>query len=199
MCPPADMFELAGVAGPLIEDYSHGMRQKLSFAACFLHDPKIVIVDEPWVGLDPKNIRFVKNFLRQKCRETGLTVFMSTHTLAIAEEIADLIGIINHGIFKSGGTVADIKTSPPPRFAGGCFWRLPGERGNSAPSRETAAVRGVTPGHESDLDHYSAKIRIARHEVAGVRNQSKLKVGVITVSATMLWIGAFVFFHMGFR
>lgn len=107
--PLLDMFEIAHVADRLIEDYSHGMRQKLSFAACFLHDPKIVIVDEPWVGLDPKNIRFVKNFLRQKCREEGLTVFMSTHTLAIAEEIADLIGIINNGALKALGTVDEIK------------------------------------------------------------------------------------------
>ncbi|NLV44497.1 MAG: ABC transporter ATP-binding protein [Candidatus Hydrogenedentes bacterium] len=104
-----EMFELAGVADQLIEDYSHGMRQKLSFASCFLHNPGIVIVDEPWVGLDPKNIRFVKNFLRQQCRETGLTVFMSTHTLAIAEEIADLIGIINNGRLQALGAVADIK------------------------------------------------------------------------------------------
>jgi len=104
-----EMFEIAHVADQLIEDYSHGMRQKLSFASCFLHNPSIVIVDEPWVGLDPKNIRFVKNFLRQQCRETGLTVFMSTHTLAIAEEIADLIGIINNGTLKALGTVAEIK------------------------------------------------------------------------------------------
>lgn len=104
-----EMFELANVADQLIEDYSHGMRQKLSFASCFLHNPGIVIVDEPWVGLDPKNIRFVKNFLRQQCRETGLTVFMSTHTLAIAEEIADLIGIINNGRLQALGAVADIK------------------------------------------------------------------------------------------
>ena len=107
--PLLEMFELAQVADQLIEDYSHGMRQKLSFASCFLHAPQIVIVDEPWVGLDPKNIRFVKNFLRQKCREEGLTVFMSTHTLAIAEEIADLIGIINNGTLKALGTVAQIK------------------------------------------------------------------------------------------
>lgn len=104
-----EMFEIAHVADQLIEDYSHGMRQKLSFASCFLHDPKIVIVDEPWVGLDPKNIRFVKTFLRKKCREEGLTVFMSTHTLAIAEEIADLIGIINNGALKALGSVNDIK------------------------------------------------------------------------------------------
>ena len=107
--PLLEMYEIAHVADQLIEDYSHGMRQKLSFASCFLHSPSIVIVDEPWVGLDPKNIRFVKNFLREKCREDGLTVFMSTHTLAIAEEIADLIGIINNGTLKALGTVEDIK------------------------------------------------------------------------------------------
>ena len=67
--PLLEMFEIAAVADQLIEDYSHGMRQKLSFASCFLHDPKIVVVDEPWVGLDPKNIRFVKDFLKQRCRD----------------------------------------------------------------------------------------------------------------------------------
>ncbi len=104
-----ELFEVAHVADQLIEDYSHGMRQKLSFASCFLHRPSIMIVDEPWVGLDPKNIRFVKNYLKQQCREEGLTVFMSTHTLAIAEEVADLIGIINKGTLTALGTVSDIK------------------------------------------------------------------------------------------
>lgn len=103
------MFEIAKVADQLIEDYSHGMRQKLSFASCFLHDPKIVIVDEPWVGLDPKNIRFVKDFLKEKTRTEGLTVFMSTHTLSIAEEVADRIGIINGGKLLADGTVAEIR------------------------------------------------------------------------------------------
>ena len=104
-----EMFEISRVGDQLIEDYSHGMRQKLSFASCFLHDPKIVIVDEPWVGLDPKNIRFVKDFLKQKTREEGLTVFMSTHTLSIAEEVADQIGIINRGKLLQMGTVNEIK------------------------------------------------------------------------------------------
>lgn len=103
------MFEIAAVADQLIEDYSHGMRQKLSFAACFLHKPQIVIVDEPWVGLDPKNIRFVKDFLKEKTRTEGVTVFMSTHTLSIAEEIADVIGIINSGRLLHLGTVEQIK------------------------------------------------------------------------------------------
>ena len=104
-----EMFEIRKVADQLIEDYSHGMRQKLSFASCFLHDPKIVIVDEPWVGLDPKNINFVKRFLKRKTVEEGLTVFMSTHTLSIAEEIADRIGVINNGKLLFDGSVKDIK------------------------------------------------------------------------------------------
>ena len=103
-----EIFALQDVGDQLVEDYSHGMRQKLSFVACFLHDPKIVIVDEPWVGLDPKNIRFVKDFLRRKTRE-GRTVFMSTHTLGIAEEIADRIGIIHNGRLLHTGTVPEIK------------------------------------------------------------------------------------------
>jgi len=101
------LFEIGAVSDQLVESYSHGMRQKLSFASCFLHEPKVVIVDEPWVGLDPKNIRFVKDYLKQRTRE-GLTVLMSTHTLSIAEEIADRIGIINQGILLCVGTVGDI-------------------------------------------------------------------------------------------
>lgn len=103
-----EMFGIRAVGDDLIEDYSHGMRQKLSFASCFLHNPAIVIVDEPWVGLDPKNIRFVKDFLKQRTRE-GLTVFMSTHTLSIAEEIADRVGIIHEGSLLHIGSVPEIK------------------------------------------------------------------------------------------
>lgn len=106
-----EMFEILKVADQLIEEYSHGMRQKLSFASTFLHDPKIVIVDEPWVGLDPKNIRFVKDFMKEKTKTEGLTVFMSTHTLSIAEEIADRIGVISQGTLRFEGTVDDIKAA----------------------------------------------------------------------------------------
>ena len=102
-----ELFEIRAVADRLVEDYSHGMRQKLSFAACFLHKPEIVIVDEPWVGLDPKNIRFVRNFLKEKTRE-GLTVFMSTHTLSIVEDVADRIGIIHRGRLLQTGTLKEV-------------------------------------------------------------------------------------------
>lgn len=101
-------FGILEVADQLIENYSHGMRQKLSFASCFLHKPRIVIVDEPWVGLDPKNIRFVKLFLKEQTRN-GVTVFMSTHSLGIIEDIADRVGIINRGRLLTIGSVADVK------------------------------------------------------------------------------------------
>ena len=103
-----ETFELLHAGEHLVESYSHGMRQKLSFASCFLHQPRIVVVDEPWVGLDPKNIRSVKTYLRRRTRE-GITVFMSTHSLSIAEEIADRIGIIHRGRLLHVGTVNEIK------------------------------------------------------------------------------------------
>lgn len=103
-----DQFEIDHVADQLVENYSHGMRQKLSFASCFLHDPQAVIVDEPWVGLDPKNIHRVKQYLRRRADE-GLTVLMSTHTLSIAEEVGDRIGIIHQGRLLTTGSVSEIK------------------------------------------------------------------------------------------
>ena len=127
-----ELFEIADVADQLVEDFSHGMRQKLSFASCFLHDPKIVIVDEPWVGLDPKNIRFVKDFLKKKTRAEGLTVFMSTHTLGIAEEVADMIGIIHQGKLLHLGTVPQIKAlEENPGSLEDVFLRLTGEEGEA--------------------------------------------------------------------
>jgi ABC-2 type transport system ATP-binding protein len=108
-----ELLELFGIleyADQLTEDYSHGMRQKLIFSATFLHSPEVVIVDEPWVGLDPKSIRFVKDYLTSMARE-GLSIFMSTHTLSIAEEIADRIGIIHKGKLIALGTVEEIRAS----------------------------------------------------------------------------------------
>ncbi|RMH23487.1 MAG: ABC transporter ATP-binding protein [Acidobacteria bacterium] len=103
-----ERYEIGHATDQLIESYSHGMRQKLSFAACFLHHPQVVVVDEPWVGLDPRSIRAVKDDLKERTRN-GLTVFMSTHTLAIAEEMADRIGIIHRGRLLHVGTVPEIK------------------------------------------------------------------------------------------
>ena len=110
LCEPLlEAFELTEVADQLTENFSHGMRQKLSFASCFLHEPQAVVVDEPWVGLDPKNIRAVKNYLRRKTEDEGLTILMSTHSLSIAEEVADRVGIIHRGRLLQVGTVEQVK------------------------------------------------------------------------------------------
>ncbi len=101
-------FEIDDAADALIGDLSHGTRQKLAFAATFLHEPRAVVIDEPWVGLDPRSVRRVRTYLSERTRE-GVTVFMSTHTLAIAEEVADRIGIIHGGKLLALGSVAEIK------------------------------------------------------------------------------------------
>ncbi len=108
-------FELAGFLDNLTETYSHGMRQRLVFALALLHDPQVLVVDEPMVGLDPRSARVVKDLLRAEA-EAGKTVLMSTHTLAVAEEIADRIGILNQGQLSFLGTLAELRQelSAPP-------------------------------------------------------------------------------------
>ena len=101
-------FELAPFVDQLTESYSHGMKQRLVFASALLHDPEVLVVDEPMVGLDPRSIRLVKDLLRQKARE-GVTVFMSTHILSLAEEIGQRIGILNHGRLMFVGTLAELR------------------------------------------------------------------------------------------
>src|SRR5262245_7539564 len=103
-----DLFHLDDFVDDLTERYSHGMRQRTVFAAALVHEPKLLIADEPTVGLDPKSIRELKTLLRQLA-SAGMTVFLSTHTLDIAEELADRIGIIDHGRLIGCGTMADLR------------------------------------------------------------------------------------------
>ncbi len=103
-----DRFGMGKFIDELTETYSHGMKQRLVFASAFLHKPEVLVVDEPMVGLDPQNIRLVKDLLREQAA-TGTTVFMSTHALEIAEEIGDRIGIIVGGRIRFLGTIADLK------------------------------------------------------------------------------------------
>jgi ABC-2 type transport system ATP-binding protein len=95
-------------ADQLAEGYSHGMKQKVVLAAALLHDPAVLIVDEPMVGLDPAGMRTVKDLFQERARD-GKTVFMSTHTLDIAESIADRIGIINQGQIVACGTMSELR------------------------------------------------------------------------------------------
>jgi len=101
-------FSLYDWSDHLIEAYSHGMKQRLIIASALLHEPRVIIVDEPMVGLDPAGIRMVKDLLRELA-EGGTTIFMSTHTLEIAEDLCNRIGVIHHGRLVALGSTGDLR------------------------------------------------------------------------------------------
>jgi ABC-2 type transport system ATP-binding protein len=103
-----ETFDLNEVRSQLIENLSHGTRQRVAIAAGLLHNPKIIIIDEPMVGLDPRSARVVKDVLKRRSR-TGTTIFLSTHVLHIAEELADRIGILNHGKLIAVGSMEELR------------------------------------------------------------------------------------------
>jgi ABC-2 type transport system ATP-binding protein len=99
-----ERFELAEFVDGLTETYSHGMKQRMVFASALLHAPRVLVVDEPMLGLDPHSIRLVKDLLKREVA-AGMCVLMSTHTLTAAEEIANRVGIMNHGRLMFDGTI----------------------------------------------------------------------------------------------
>ncbi len=103
-----EKFHLDDYRNELTENLSHGTRQRLVISSALLHEPRVIIIDEPMVGLDPQHARIVKNELKARSR-AGTTIFLSTHTLNIAEEIADRIGIIHRGRLIAGGSVDDLR------------------------------------------------------------------------------------------
>ena len=98
-----DHFDIGEWVDKRTEDYSQGMRQRITIAAAMIHDPRALIIDEPMVGLDPLSARIVKDTLKEKAR-AGVTVFMSTHSLPVAEELCERIGIIKNGRLVFVGT-----------------------------------------------------------------------------------------------
>jgi ABC-2 type transport system ATP-binding protein len=102
------LFDLDDFVDDVTERYSHGMRQRTVFAAALLHQPQVLIVDEPTVGLDPRSVRLLKDLLRREVNR-GVTVFLSTHSLDIAQELADRIGIVDHGHLVSCGTLDTLR------------------------------------------------------------------------------------------
>lgn len=100
-------FALWNWANEIIEAYSHGMKQRLIIAAALLHDPKVMIIDEPMVGLDPEAVRMVKDILKGLAAK-NVTVFVSTHTLSLAEDLCDRIGVISKGTLLAQGTVPQL-------------------------------------------------------------------------------------------
>ncbi|WP_222615321.1 ABC transporter ATP-binding protein [Persicimonas caeni] len=105
-----ELFELREWGDSLIESFSHGMKQRLVFAGALLPKPRLLVVDEPMVGLDPKGHRLIKNLFKELAHEIGMTVLLSTHTLEVAEEVCDNIVIINHGNIIARGTLNELRT-----------------------------------------------------------------------------------------
>lgn len=104
----ADLFELTPDLAQPIAAYSHGMKQKLAIISALLHEPKLIIMDEPFVGLDPKAAHTVKAIMRDMC-DRGSAIFFSTHVLEVAEKLCDKVAIIKGGKLVKAGTVDEVK------------------------------------------------------------------------------------------
>jgi ABC-2 type transport system ATP-binding protein len=102
------LFNLSEWQHELIDSYSHGMRQKLLISSAFLHQPELIVVDEPMVGLDPRSARILKDLLRTYAKNGG-TVFLSSHTLEVVEVLCDLLTIIHQGNIIAGGTMDELR------------------------------------------------------------------------------------------
>ena len=104
----ADTFELTGDLNQPISAYSHGMKQKLAIISAWLHEPKLILMDEPFVGLDPKASHILKGMMREVCNRGG-AIFFSTHVLEVAEKLCDKIAIIKGGKLIRSGTMEEVK------------------------------------------------------------------------------------------
>ena len=104
----ADTFELTESLAEPIAAYSHGMKQKLAIIAAWLHTPRLIIMDEPFVGLDPKAAHILKEMMREECDKGG-AIFFSTHVLEVAEKLCDKVAIIKAGRLIRSGTMEEVK------------------------------------------------------------------------------------------
>ncbi len=103
-----NLFEILPNLGDLISSYSHGMRQKLVIISALLHEPKLLVLDEPFVGLDPKSSKDLKDIMKDLCKN-GTSIFFSSHVLEVVEKLCDHIGIIKNGKLIAMGTTNEIK------------------------------------------------------------------------------------------
>lgn len=102
-----DMFEITPALGDLISSYSHGMKQKTAIISALIHEPKLIVMDEPFVGLDPKASLDLKNIMRELC-EKGCSIFFSTHVLEVAQKLCNKIAIIKEGKIVTSGTMEEL-------------------------------------------------------------------------------------------
>ncbi len=104
----ADLFEITDSLSDVISSYSHGMKQKLALISALIHDPKLIVMDEPFVGLDPKASHLVREMMREVCNAGG-AIFFSTHVLEVAEKLCDKVAIIKQGRLIRSGTMEEVK------------------------------------------------------------------------------------------
>lgn len=104
----ADLFELTQDLGQPVSAYSHGMKQKLAVISAWLHEPKLIVMDEPFVGLDPAASHLLKEMMREHC-DNGGAIFFSTHVLEVAEKLCDKVGIIKQGKLIKEGTMEEVR------------------------------------------------------------------------------------------
>ncbi|MCW3051389.1 MAG: ABC-type multidrug transport system, ATPase component, partial [Chthonomonadales bacterium] len=107
------LFDLYDKGNEMVQGYSRGMRQKIALAGALIHSPKLILMDEPTVGLDPQSAQAMQDILRELCRR-GATVFISTHNLGIAEKLCDRVAIVNKGRMIAQGTVAELRAHVEP-------------------------------------------------------------------------------------
>ena len=135
-----ELFQLREYIDDLTEAYSHGMRQRTVFAAALLHNPRVLVVDEPTVGLDPRSVRMIKNMFRDLAA-LGTTIFLSTHSLDIAQEVAQRIGIVDHGRLISCGTLDALRRQAAVEGSlEDVFLRLTGEAGSDGELQQKGPV-----------------------------------------------------------
>jgi ABC-2 type transport system ATP-binding protein len=146
-----ELFELDPFVDDLTERYSHGMRQRTVFAAAILHRPRVLITDEPTVGLDPRSIRLLKDLLRAEARR-GTTVFLSSHSLDIVEQLADRIGIVDHGRLVSCGTLDALrKQAALDGSLEDVFLKLTEETGAASPAEPTRPSEAFLADRRRDI------------------------------------------------
>ena len=104
----AELFEMTNSLSQPIASYSHGMKQKLAIISAWIHDPKLIVMDEPFVGLDPKAAHILKGMMREVCNKGG-SIFFSTHVLEVAEKLCDKVAIIKNGSLIRNGTMESVK------------------------------------------------------------------------------------------
>ena len=127
MRPMLDMFDLTEVAGNYLDTFSHGMQQKVAITGAFLHDPQIVFMDEPTVGLDPRSARLIKDLMIRN-RDRGRTIFFSTHILEIAQTMCDRVIIINKGRIVADAAVKELREMRGDQSLEDIFLELTGGR-----------------------------------------------------------------------